>query len=349
MNAEVLFVCIVMASFASAWLITWLLRLCARRIGLEDIPNERSLHVQPVPRGGGLSIVLVVLVGVWAITCFTPTLDKRGLVILTLGAALVAGVSLIDDLYSLPRLVRFGAHAAGAALTLWGLGHWHTIGWPGLFQAEIGAIGLPLGFLWIVGLTNAYNFMDGSDGIAATQALVAGLGWAIIGTMVAVPVASTIGLLSAAAALGFLLHNWQPARIFMGDVGSAFLGYTFACLPLTTARAPVNQQQVSWMPVIGVLLVWPFVFDAVFTFFRRLKKRENVFAAHRSHLYQRLIIAGWSHRGVALLYGALALGGLAVAAASILRACLGFVLGGIPLLALGLWFLTIRVEMKRKV
>ena len=109
-----------------------------------------------------------------------------------------------------------------------------------------------------------------------------------------------MGVLLAAASLGFLGFNWPPARIFMGDVGSAFLGFTFAALAVAAA------QRDPRIALVGILFVWPFVFDATFTFLRRLKNGENVFAAHRSHLYQRLVIVGYSHRFVTLLYMGLA-------------------------------------------
>ena len=109
-----------------------------------------------------------------------------------------------------------------------------------------------------------------------------------------------MGVLLAAASLGFLGFNWPPTRIFMGDVGSAFLGFTFAALAIAAA------QRDPRLALVGILFVWPFVFDATFTLLRRLKNGENVFAAHRSHLYQRLVIVGYSHRFVALLYMGLA-------------------------------------------
>jgi UDP-N-acetylmuramyl pentapeptide phosphotransferase/UDP-N-acetylglucosamine-1-phosphate transferase len=164
-----------------------------------------------------------------------------------------------------------------------------------------------------VGLTNAYNFMDGIDGIAGGQAVVAGVGWAIVGLLMDLPFVFIFAGLLASTALGFLFHNWPPAKIFMGDVGSAFLGFSFACLAMAGASREPS------LAIAGVLLVWPFVFDTLFTFFRRLKNRENVFAAHRSHLYQRLVIAGYSHRTVTLIYMGLDVMGLLLALLFLLK------------------------------
>jgi UDP-N-acetylmuramyl pentapeptide phosphotransferase/UDP-N-acetylglucosamine-1-phosphate transferase len=223
------------------------------------------------------------------------------------GVGLIATVSWFDDLQTLPNRVRFAVHSLAAILAIIGLGYWDELNVPLLGQVHLGWVGLPITFLWIVGLTNAYNFMDGIDGIAGGQAVVAGLGWAILGIVTDQQFVSILGALLAATSLGFLFHNWPPARIFMGDVGSAFLGFSFACLAVIAAnREPA-------LAIAGVLLVWPFVFDTLFTFFRRLKNRENVFSAHRSHLYQRLVISGYSHRSVTLLYMGLNVLGLLLA------------------------------------
>jgi UDP-N-acetylmuramyl pentapeptide phosphotransferase/UDP-N-acetylglucosamine-1-phosphate transferase len=149
--------------------------------------------------------------------------------------------------------------------------------------------------------------MDGIDGIAGGQALVAGSGWAIIGYMSGETFAGLIGVLLAATSLGFLFHNWPPARIFMGDVGSAFIGFTLAVLPIMAG------QRDPRFIIAGVLLVWPFIFDTSFTLVRRMINKENIFEAHRSHIYQRLVIAGYSHRFVTLIYMGLALTGAILA------------------------------------
>jgi UDP-N-acetylmuramyl pentapeptide phosphotransferase/UDP-N-acetylglucosamine-1-phosphate transferase len=197
-----------------------------------------------------------------------------------------------------------------------------------------------------VGLTNAYNFMDGTDGIAACQALAAGLGWALLGWQGGVPIVAGIGLLIACGSLGFLIHNWPPARIFMGDVGSAFLGYSLAVLPVMYFHF---RKDSPGAPIVGLLLVWPFVFDTAFTFLRRLLRRENVFAAHRSHLYQRMSSARSGHARVALLYSGLALAGCALAQVWSTRVAGGAVAGTavLPFLCLGLWALAVILERRR--
>jgi UDP-N-acetylmuramyl pentapeptide phosphotransferase/UDP-N-acetylglucosamine-1-phosphate transferase len=329
-------------AFVVSFLSVAFLRRWAVRRQILDIPNERSSHARPIPRGGGLAIVLFSLAGLVSAWFIKPAWTLSALSAYLSGAALIAVVSWFDDLRPVPNRIRFTAHSVGALLAVLGFGYWGGIDIPVFGQLHLGWPGVLVTLLWITGLTNAYNFMDGIDGIAGGQAVVAGLGWAVLGWLSDQPVVAVLGLFLATTSIGFLGHNWPPARIFMGDVGSAFLGYTFAVLPIICAQ---NDPRFG---LIGVLLVWPFVFDTSFTFFRRLRNRENVFAAHRSHLYQRLVIAGCSHRLVTLIYMGLAFIGLLLALSWYLRIKDGdiIVTFALPLLCFGLWEFVIHKERK---
>jgi UDP-N-acetylmuramyl pentapeptide phosphotransferase/UDP-N-acetylglucosamine-1-phosphate transferase len=279
----------------------------AERRGVLDRPNERSSHSRATPRGGGIAIVVVTLAGGLLFRSVVPYGSWGEWLSLTAGALLVAAVSWLDDVRTLPNWIRFSVHLAAAAIAVIGIGAWRDLQLPWVGSLHLGWVAVPVTVLWIVGLTNAYNFMDGIDGIAGAQAAIAGLGWAVLGWLTGQMMVATLGLLLAATSLGFLGHNWPPARIFMGDVGSAFLGYMFAVLAVLAGRSNPP------LGFAGVLLVWPFVFDAVLTFLCRLFRGENVFAAHRSHLYQRLVISGVSHARVSSVYAALALLGVVLA------------------------------------
>ena len=273
---------------ASSILVRMILRWSLRRKLLAH-PNERSSHSVPTPHGGGIAIVVPTLVAALIVDRSQPML------VWAAGGFAIAVVSWIDDLRHVPNLIRFAVHVSAAIAGAWSFG-----------TLPLGDFAFPVTVIWIAGLTNAWNFMDGIDGIAGLSAVVAAVVAAIL-----VPVSAVIAIPLAASTLGFLTLNWPPARIFMGDVGSAFLGYTLALLPLA---GDADSDRGVWL---AVLPVWPFVLDTTFTFFRRALNRENVFAAHRSHLYQRLVIAGWSHARVTILYGVLAaIGG---AAALLLR------------------------------
>lgn len=311
-----------------------LLRRWAEKREILDHPNERSSHTNPTPHVGGLAIVVVTLSG-WFAYNWTSA-DYWPILPYVIGALVIAAISWLDDLWTLPTIVRLSVHGVAAGLAILSFGYWHTTSVPVLNQSGLGWIGLPLTFLWIVGLTNAYNFMDGVDGIAGLQAVVVGLGWVLLGWFGQQPHLSAMGMLIAGASLGFLVHNWPPARIFMGDVGSAFLGYTFAVLPLMTAHVPHGDARLA---LVGALLLLPFVFDTGFTFVRRALRRENVFSAHRSHLYQRLVIAGQTHRFVTLLYGGMATACVGLGLAWWRRVALSNVaiVTLTPLLCLSLW------------
>lgn len=288
----------------SAFVLTYLgvgaFRRWTLRREILDVPNERSSHTVPTPRGGGLIIVLVCLL---FYTIYAGFIASRFSLGYFAGAVLIAVVSWFDDLKSVSSALRFLIHAIGAALAIFSLGYWQKIYLP--FAGEIGIefFGAVLAFFWIIWLTNAYNFMDGIDGIAGTQALTAGSGWFLVGLFFNLEITGFLGGVLALSSLGFLLHNWQPAKIFMGDVGSAFLGYTFAVLPLMAAHEMPTGSVQSQMAPAAVWLVWLFVFDTLYTFFRRVLRGEKFWQAHRSHLYQRLVISGYSHQFVTLFYG----------------------------------------------
>jgi Fuc2NAc and GlcNAc transferase len=281
---------------------TAMLRTRASAWGLMDIPNERSLHSRATPRGGGIVIVLTVLLGLAVVAAIQMEAAAARVAAFVMASGIVAGIGWLDDFRSLPPAAKFTTHLGAAALAIATWGAFDRVHPPGgslWVLAPLVAVAVTA--LWLVGLLNAYNFMDGVDGIASMQGVIAGLFWAW-GSGVEVALVRALGLMIAAASLGFLWHNRPPARIFLGDAGSGFLGFAFGVLPLIAYAASGDAR----VPVAGILVVWPFVFDTVFTFTRRLVRRENVIRAHRSHLYQRLVLSGWSHRRVAALYSVLA-------------------------------------------
>jgi UDP-N-acetylmuramyl pentapeptide phosphotransferase/UDP-N-acetylglucosamine-1-phosphate transferase len=333
---EILLICIVAGSLS--YLGVAFIRWWARRLAILDVPTKRSSHDQPTPRGGGLAIVIITLGGWLVCTMLNPEWPRPTVFVYAATAVLVAGVSGLDDVRSVPIAVRLATHCLAAILVIWGIGYWKVISLPFLGEVDLAWVGLPITILWIVGLTNAYNFMDGIDGLAGGQAVIAGLGWILLGWQIDAPEIVVLASLIGATSAGFLGHNWPRARIFMGDVGSVFIGFTLAVLPVALSSDHPR------MPFAGALLVWPFIFDTGFSFIRRLCRRENVFAAHRSHLYQQLVISGRSHGFVALLYIGLALIGMLVGLAWVFRD-VAFPVLIILILGLGLW---VFVRQQRK-
>jgi UDP-N-acetylmuramyl pentapeptide phosphotransferase/UDP-N-acetylglucosamine-1-phosphate transferase len=313
------------------------MRRWALRRRIVDVPNERSSHVVPTPRGGGLAVDAAVLLFLALLEVLDRPLPTPAFYAFVAGALVIVAVSWIDDLGHLAARVRFLFQFAAAAIAILACGPFTTVG-PLTLPL---AIGWAVTLFWIAGVTNAYNFMDGIDGIAATQAIVAGVGWTVVGWLRDDAAALTLAPLLAAASAGFLLHNWPPARIFMGDVCSAFLGYSFAVLPL------LIRHERGRFDLTAVLVLWPFLFDTSITLLRRLRKRENVFQAHRSHLYQRLVIAGRSHRDVTALYFAMAMLGVLLAVVHTrVPASAPIVLGIVICAAVILWRLVIRAERR---
>lgn len=272
-----------------------------------DLPNERSLHSRPVVRGGGLPIVCLSLCGWLLGGLLMRPYPLYMILAYASGAAFIALVGWLDDLRPLPSLLRFAVHGSASLLFIWAFGYPTVIGLPAFGELHMGWLGLPLALFWLVGLTNAYNFMDGADGIAGGQGIIAGLGWFVLGCLSGQQLTALLGLLLAAGCFGFLGHNWAPAKVFMGDVSSTFLGFTFAAAALMASREDPR------LLAAGALLVWPFVFDTLFTLALRLGRGENPASAHRSHLYQRLIIAGLGHSDVSALYMGCAAAGAALA------------------------------------
>jgi Fuc2NAc and GlcNAc transferase len=281
--------------------VTPLLAAWAHRHDYLDVPNHRSSHVVATPRIGGVAVVIGMLGGMLVLQLAGAGVSREVMAVMA-GALAIALVGLVDDLRQLPAVVRLAAQvlvSAGVVLAVGAL--------PTPSPLAAGWVAAVLTVIWIVSLTNAFNFMDGIDGLAGTQALVAGGGWAAIGLWTDAPDVTALGLLLAATSGGFLLHNWHPASVFMGDAGSGFYGFLFAALPLV---APSDRGSV-WL--CAVLLMCPFLLDTGFTLLRRASRGENLLLPHRSHVYQRLVVTGRSHSQVTLAYAGLAL--LAVLAA----------------------------------
>jgi UDP-GlcNAc:undecaprenyl-phosphate/decaprenyl-phosphate GlcNAc-1-phosphate transferase len=251
---------------------------------LVDQPNARSSHSLPTPRGGGVGLVAgTLLAGAW----FAQPV--AGAIGIAAGAAIAAAAGLADDARAQGAYVKFGAQFFATALAMAGGAIFDVVHVPGIGPVALGLFAIPVTFLWFVGLTNAYNFMDGLDALAGSTGLVAA---AFAGLF----------LVLAASCAGFLPFNLPRARIFMGDVGSQFLGFCFAGLGVLAANVE-DGGRLFWLVPI---LLMHFLFDTIATAIRRAANGENVLAAHRSHLYQRLNQSGVSHGRVAALLAAMA-------------------------------------------
>jgi Fuc2NAc and GlcNAc transferase len=287
---------LLLAVFAASWLGTLAVRAYALKRRILDHPNARSSHSVPTPRGGGVAIVAAFLAGVLVLWALGEA-DAGLALALLLGGAPVAALGFWDDRAPLPARLRLAAHLAAAALVLALLGGLHRLDL-GPLVIDLGWLGLPIGVLGLVWLLNLYNFMDGIDGLAASEAVfVAGAG-ALICAQSGGGLAWVLALL-AAASLGFALVNWPPARIFMGDAGSGFLGLAIGTLALAATVRGVTAPW-PWVVLLGVFLV-----DSTLTLVRRAGRGEPLHEAHRSHAYQWAARRFGSHLKVTL--GAIAI------------------------------------------
>ncbi|MBI3529720.1 MAG: glycosyltransferase family 4 protein [Betaproteobacteria bacterium] len=251
---------------------TMLVLLRTRGLPLDE-PNERSLHRIPVPRTGGIAIITgIAAAALWL----------RASPSLLVPAVALAIASYFDDRHALPAVVRLAMHLAAAGVFLW------------LAAGSFGAASLVVLLFAIAWITNLYNFMDGADGLSGGMAVI---GFGTYGLAAWLGGNGELELLAwsiAAAAAGFLIFNFPPAKIFMGDVGSIPLGF------LAGAFGVAGWRQGLWPLWFPLAVFAPFIVDATTTLARRLLRGERIWEAHRQHYYQRLILSGWSHRRTAL-------------------------------------------------
>jgi UDP-GlcNAc:undecaprenyl-phosphate/decaprenyl-phosphate GlcNAc-1-phosphate transferase len=280
----------IIAVFCSSTLGTWVTRLLVRKHRLLDVPNQRSSHKIPTPTLGGVGIIIGFWVGMGVWYGFLPVIYRE---ILPINELLLANAILlftvVDDWghpLSVFEKIILEILAAGICIYLDFYFQWLTI--PFIGQIQLGYWGIPLTVFWFLFLCNMFNFMDGIDGITGgmTFVIVGTIGWVAwqIDAVPTVVVATCLG----AAVSGFLVFNIPPASIFMGDIGSLFIGFFIGALGIMCEKAGIP----IW--VLGALLGY-YLVDVIYTMLRRVINGENILTAHRKHLYQRLNSIGWSH------------------------------------------------------
>lgn len=277
-----------------------------------DHPNARSSHARPTPRGGGVGVVLAFMAGMlvlYQVATFARIAEQQfqGVIFAALA---MAALALIDDIRDLPARLRLGAQCAAALVAVASGLVVSRLALPWIGVVDLGWVGVVLTLVWITGCTNAVNFMDGLDGLVGGTLFIVAAVLAYIAAEQGGWFVYAASLFLAAGLLGFLPFNLHPARIFMGDVGSQFLGFVLAVLAVAASR--FDGQQLSFLLV--PLLMFGLLFDAGFTLLRRALMREKLAEGHRTHLYQLAqrsgvpvrAVAG-AHWGFALFHAVLAL------------------------------------------
>jgi UDP-N-acetylmuramyl pentapeptide phosphotransferase/UDP-N-acetylglucosamine-1-phosphate transferase len=343
-------------AFVLAWWFTNRLCLPGSFLSILAHPNERTLHFRPTPQTGGLAVIgsvvisLILVASVLAITqpskAVLPKGVASGSLWILVSMLLIFVVSFIDDCVGLPVILRLGVQAVSAFIIIGGVGlTLSSIPIPGGPNILLGIAAIPVSVLVLLWMANLYNFMDGMDGFAGGMTFF-GFGFlAYFGWQAHFPVMLIIAMFVAMAALGFLTHNFPPARIFMGDAGSITVGFLAGTLMILGVRDGIFE---IWVPI---MIFSPFIVDATITLIRRVLRRKRIWQAHREHYYQRLVLSGWTHRRTVLAeYGVMIIcGGLAVLYHHSTENWKLFVLGTWLIMFLVLGRLVKRLEQRRTV
>lgn len=283
---------ITVLTFIAASVVSYVLSRPTAPLQILDHPNKRSLHNRPIPRTGGLAIWAGAVLGIVLAQVLLGTPSK--FLWIAAGALLVGVVSFIDDWFQLSAGIRFASHLIAAGALMIGNLRIESIVLPGM------ALDFPPGLAWLLSLsfvvwtTNLYNFMDGMDGFAGGMGVIGFGAFSLLGWWAGDTQFAMVCAVVASATAGFLVFNFPPARIFMGDTGSSTLGLLAGACMLWADRAGIFP---LW---VGVLVFSPFIVDATVTLARRIFKGEKVWRAHKTHYYQRIVELGWGHRKTVL-------------------------------------------------
>jgi UDP-GlcNAc:undecaprenyl-phosphate GlcNAc-1-phosphate transferase len=299
------------SGFALALLFTVLLVPVVRRnaikAGYYDAPGERKIHTQPIPRLGGIAIWLgfMLALGVISLIYQSPVLSSALPGVLT-GGAMIFFLGLLDDLFTLSPYLKLAVQCV-AALTAFALGvQISNLDLPGAQLLVLNALSLPVTVVWLVGLMNAMNFIDGIDGLAAGVTTLSALTLTVVAMFTHQPSSALLAAVLAGASLGFLVYNFHPARIFMGDSGALFCGFVLACIAVTG----VLKTKVVVMLLPMFVLSVP-ILDITYSVFRRLLRGQNPFLPDADHIHHQFLKAGLGQiKTVTYLYSLCVVGGL---------------------------------------
>ena len=295
-----------LALFA-AGLLTPLVRSWAIDAGFYDIPNDRKIHKFPIPRLGGVAIWGGFLLAIAGLGLqFPAQLHDSAIIGTLLGGTIIFFVGLLDDIYNLsPYLKLFGQLLAALVALNMGV-HITALDLPFSKILLLQSLSVPITLLWLIGVSNAFNFIDGIDGLAGGVTMISALTMAVVGLYMNQPVAALLSVCLAGSALGFLNFNFFPAKIFMGDSGALFCGFVLACISITGVLKTLTMSMLLPVVVLTVPLL-----DITFSTLRRLLRLKSPFVADADHLHHRLLRAGFSQLWVVIaLYSVCIVGGM---------------------------------------
>ena len=297
------------AAFACAFAITLVTTPLAKKISIKvgaiDYPKDRGVHKKPMPRMGGISIVLGFIITVLMLYRFEPTMNLRQFAGFVVGALIIVILGVLDDMKNLPAKLKFCVQIVAGLIVIFSGTRINVVLWP--VTAYLQTLSIPITLIWIVGVTNAVNLIDGLDGLAAGVSSIAAICIMVLCIMTGTSTAVMLTAALAGACMGFLPRNFNPAEIFMGDTGSTFLGFVLA----VSSIFGVFKGYALLAVVVSMLCLGLPIFDTIFAMLRRIAKHQPIMSPDRGHLHHRLIDRGFSQRqAVLILYGISLLCGL---------------------------------------
>jgi UDP-N-acetylmuramyl pentapeptide phosphotransferase/UDP-N-acetylglucosamine-1-phosphate transferase len=298
-----------LGSLAASWTGAYIMTKRAGRGAPIVVPNERSSHQRPTVTGGGVGLALALCLSLLVIGSRGHGVPHGEFGLFGIATAIVAAIGLWDVYRDPPGHWRLFLELGAAGLVMGAGMELYQFQMPWGQSITLWWAAIPLTLLWMAGVTNLYNFIDGVDGLATILGIVYSSGIAVVAVTMGHPDEALVAFTIAAGCLGFLWFNFPPARVFMGDVGSLTLGFVFSVLAMRLSASSLHP-----VPLVFFLILYSsFLFDTSYTILRRALRGEEFWLAHRSHLYERLNGIGWSHLQVTLLYVGLALASLGLA------------------------------------
>jgi UDP-GlcNAc:undecaprenyl-phosphate GlcNAc-1-phosphate transferase len=290
------------AAFASAFVVTLVstpfTKKIAHRLGALSYPSDRGMHKVPIPQLGGLAMVLGFFVASGLLACFVPSYRTLPFAGFIGGAVVTVAAGMLDDMKDIKARTKLLFQIAAALLVIFSGTRIEIVFWPTLTQLKI--LSGPFTFLWIIGMTNAINLIDGLDGLAAGVSAIGAICLMVLCALSDNPMALLLSATLAGCCLGFLPRNFNPAEVIMGDTGALFLGYVLA---VSSILGVFKGYTLLAVLVVFFALALP-IFDTLFGMMRRLRKGRSFMNADKGHFHHRLIDAGYSHKNaVLLLYG----------------------------------------------
>ncbi len=293
----VLYIAAFSTAFAVSNVFTPIAKTISMKVGAIDYPKARGMHQKPMPRMGGLAIVIGFMFTVLLLYRFVEFGETRKLIGFMIGATMIVVLGMFDDIYDLRARFKFFVQILAALVAIMSGIQIHVVMWP--VTKALTYLSVPITLLWIVGVTNAVNLIDGLDGLAAGVSSIAALCVMVLCILTGEEMAILLTAALAGSCLGFLPRNFNPAQIFMGDTGATFLGYTLA----VTSILGVFKGYAILALVVSMLCLGLPIFDTIFAMVRRFAKHQPIMQADRGHLHHRLIDRGFSQKqAVMILY-----------------------------------------------